>query len=69
LALGQCDIIAESGLKLWDWAAIQPVIEGAGGRLTDWRGEPLRPDSPGEVLAVGDARLLGPAIAALQAAG
>jgi myo-inositol-1(or 4)-monophosphatase len=69
LALGQCDIIAESGLKLWDWAAIQPVIEGAGGRLTDWRGEPLRQDSPGEVLAVGDARLLGPAIAALQAAG
>ena len=39
VALGQIDIVAESGLKVWDWAALAPVIEGAGGRLTDWNGE------------------------------
>jgi histidinol phosphatase-like enzyme (inositol monophosphatase family) len=58
LALGQIDIIAESSLKIWDWAALTPVIEGAGGSVTDWNGDPLRPDGPGEVLALGDPRLL-----------
>ena len=38
LALGQIDVIAEADLKLWDWAALVPVIEGAGGRMTDWQG-------------------------------
>ena len=36
LALGQIDVIAETTMKLWDWAALVPVIEGAGGRVTDW---------------------------------
>ena len=35
-----------------------PVIEGAGGALRDWRGEPLHPDGDGDVLAVGDPALL-----------
>ncbi len=65
LALGQIDVVAESGLKVWDWAALLPVIEGAGGRMTDWQGQPLRPDGPGQALAVGDPALLAPAIAAL----
>ncbi|CAH2600307.1 Inositol monophosphatase family protein [Rhodovastum atsumiense] len=62
LALGQIDIVAESDMKVWDWAALQPVIEGAGGRLTDWEGAALRPDGNGQVLAVGDPALLGDAI-------
>ena len=66
LALGQIDVVAEATLKLWDWAALVPVIEGAGGRITDWQGWPLRPDGPGQVLAVGDPALLAPAIAALS---
>jgi myo-inositol-1(or 4)-monophosphatase len=65
LALGQIDVIAEDTLKLWDWAALVPVIQGAGGRITDWQGWPLRADGPGQVLAVGDAALLAPALAAL----
>ena len=65
LALGQIDVIAEDTLKLWDWAALVPVIEGAGGRITDWQGWPLRPDGPGQALAVGDPALLAPALAAL----
>lgn len=66
LALGQIDVIAEPGLKLWDWAALVPVIEGAGGRITDWRGRALHPDGDGTVLAVGDPALLGPATALLS---
>jgi len=65
LALGQIDVIAEPGLKVWDWAALVPVIEGAGGRLTDWQGRALHPDGDGNVLAVGDPALLGPVCAVL----
>jgi myo-inositol-1(or 4)-monophosphatase len=69
LALGQIDIVAEGDMKLWDWAALVPVIEGAGGRVTDWNGQPLRPDGqadrPGRVLAVGDPGLLSQAAALL----
>ena len=67
LALGGIDVIAEAGLKVWDWAALVPVIEGAGGRATDWRGQPLHPDGDGTVLAVGDLALLGPALTLLAA--
>ena len=66
LTLGQIDIIAESGLKIWDWAALAPVIEGAGGRLTDWRGQPMQPEGGGRALAVGDAGLLAQAVRVLQ---
>jgi fructose-1,6-bisphosphatase/inositol monophosphatase family enzyme len=62
LALGQIDVIVESDLKPWDWAALVPVIEGAGGSVTDWAGAPLRLDGPGCVLALGDARLLAEAL-------
>jgi len=67
LALGQIDIIAEATMKLWDWAALVPVIEGAGGSVTDWEGLPLREDGDGRILALGDKALLAPAISALAA--
>lgn len=66
LALGQIDVVAERDMKLWDWAALVPVVEGAGGRVTDWSGRALRPDSDGTVLAVGDAALLAPAVELLN---
>ena len=68
LAIGQIDVIAETTMKLWDWAALVPVVEGAGGRVTDWSGQALRPDGDGRVLSVGDPALL-PQIVALLAAG
>ena len=58
LALGQIDVVTESTMKLWDWAALVPVVEGAGGKVTDWSGQTLRPDCDGHVLAVGDPALL-----------
>lgn len=65
LALGALDVIAEPGLKVWDWAALVPVIEGAGGRMTDWAGQPLREDGDGCVLAVGDPGLLAGVVSLL----
>jgi myo-inositol-1(or 4)-monophosphatase len=65
LALGQLDIIAEADLKVWDWAALLPVVQGAGGRMTAWDGSPLRADGDGTAIAVGDPALLAPALAAL----
>ena len=66
IALGSIDVIAEAGLKIWDWAALVPILEGAGGRITDWAGAPLTADSEGHVLAVGDPALLEPAITLLK---
>ncbi|HTB47744.1 MAG TPA: inositol monophosphatase family protein [Acetobacteraceae bacterium] len=66
LALGQIDVVAERDMKLWDWAALVPVVDGAGGRVTDWAGAPLRTDGDGTVLAVGDPALLAPAVALLN---
>jgi histidinol phosphatase-like enzyme (inositol monophosphatase family) len=65
LALGHIDIIAEADLKVWDWAALLPVIEGAGGRITSWDGRSLRRDGDGTALAVGDPALLETAVALL----
>jgi histidinol phosphatase-like enzyme (inositol monophosphatase family) len=69
VALGQIDIVAESGTKVWDWTALVPIVEGAGGRLTDWDGEKLRPDGDGRVLAVGDPALLAQAVRLLAVPG
>lgn len=54
VASGHIDIVVEAGLKLHDLAALVPVIEGAGGMMTDWYGEPLNADSEGHVIALGD---------------
>ena len=54
LASGHLDIVAEAGLKLHDYAALVPVVEGAGGVMSDWNGEPLHAGSDGTVLALGD---------------
>ena len=66
LALGCIDVIAEAGMKPWDWAALVPIIEGAGGRITDWAGAPLREGGDGSILAVGDPALLDAAVEALK---
>jgi histidinol phosphatase-like enzyme (inositol monophosphatase family) len=57
LASGWIDVVLESGLKLYDYAALAPVIEGAGGTITDWTGAPLDISSDGRILATGDGEL------------
>lgn len=58
VASGHLDAVIESGLQLYDFAALVPVIEGAGGRMTDWQGRPLDADSAGQVIAAGDPALV-----------
>jgi inositol-phosphate phosphatase/L-galactose 1-phosphate phosphatase/histidinol-phosphatase len=65
LASGHLDLVVEAGLKLYDFAALVPVVEGAGGRMCDWRGAPLNRDSAGRVIAAGDPALVEAAIRAL----
>ncbi len=66
MALGLVDVIAEATMKPWDWAALVPVVEGAGGRVTDWEGRPLTLEAEGRVLGVGDPALLAEAVALLR---
>ena len=66
VAAGKMDLVAETSLKPWDWSALVPVIEAAGGRVVNWRGE--APDGSGQILAVGDERLIDQALVTLKRA-
>jgi inositol-phosphate phosphatase / L-galactose 1-phosphate phosphatase / histidinol-phosphatase len=65
LASGYIDLVVESGLKIHDFAALAPIVEGAGGTMCDWAGEPLNADSTGEVIALGDPARLEEVVAIL----
>lgn len=67
VAAGTIDLVLESGLKAWDIDAAIPVIAGAGGITTDWRGEPVGAHG-GQVAIAGDRACLDEALAALKAA-
>jgi inositol-phosphate phosphatase/L-galactose 1-phosphate phosphatase/histidinol-phosphatase len=66
LAMGFADLVVEAGLQPYDFMALVPVIEGAGGRLTDWQGQALALGSSGQVVAAGDARVHAAACALLD---
>ena len=51
VALGGADLVLERDLKPYDFMALVPVVEGAGGIMTDWAGRPLDITSSGQVLA------------------
>jgi histidinol phosphatase-like enzyme (inositol monophosphatase family) len=69
LASGHLDLVAETGLKLHDFAALVPVVEGAGGRMCDWQGDPLHAGSQGDVLAIGDPARVDDVLEALACRG
>ncbi|KAK9164235.1 hypothetical protein Syun_005137 [Stephania yunnanensis] len=73
LASGFVDLVVESGLKPYDFLSLIPVIEGAGGVITDWKGHQLSweaaPDSSApsfNVVAAGDEQLHKLALESLQ---
>lgn len=73
LASGFVDLVVESGLKPYDFLSLVPVIEGAGGSITDWRGDKLHWPVTAEsqptsfnVVATGDARVHKQALDALH---
>ncbi|MEM8975865.1 MAG: histidinol-phosphatase [Pseudomonadota bacterium] len=66
LAAGHVDVVLETGLQIYDIAALVPIIEHAGGRVTDWSGEPAK--DGGQILACGDPSLHGQFVEILQQA-
>jgi histidinol phosphatase-like enzyme (inositol monophosphatase family) len=67
VAAGLVDLVLEAGLRSWDVEAAVPVIEGAGGLVTDWRGDPIGRDG-GQMAIAGDRRCLDEALVALRRA-
>lgn len=57
LSGGHLDIVIEQFLEPFDYAALVPVVHGAGGLMCDWEGQPLTLQSKGQVAAFGDASL------------
>jgi inositol-phosphate phosphatase/L-galactose 1-phosphate phosphatase/histidinol-phosphatase len=69
LASGYIDLVVEGGMKPYDYCALVPVIEGAGGVITDWQGRALGLEGDGRIIAAGDPRLAAAARARLAGTG
>jgi len=65
VAAGTMDMVIEAGLKAWDIDAAIPLIEGAGGVVTDWRGAPVGSHG-GQIVIAGDRACLEEALVALR---
>jgi inositol-phosphate phosphatase / L-galactose 1-phosphate phosphatase / histidinol-phosphatase len=57
LASGHCDLVIEAGLAPYDYLALVTVIEGAGGKISDWNGAALGLTSDGRVVAAANESL------------
>lgn len=55
VAAGHADIVIETELQAYDIVALIPIIEGAGGKVTDWQGASAA--AGGRIVATGDGRL------------
>ncbi|XP_010254712.1 PREDICTED: bifunctional phosphatase IMPL2, chloroplastic-like [Nelumbo nucifera] len=73
LASGYVDLVVESGLKPYDFLSLVPVIEGAGGVITDWKGHHLYWEASTHsratsfnVVAAGDEKIHQQALDSLQ---
>ena len=65
LAMGFVDVVIENGLQPYDVQALMPIIEAAGGVVTNWTGGNC--DQGGPVLACGDQALHATILRLLQA--
>ena len=66
LAAGQVDLVVESSLKPYDIQAMMPIVTGAGGIVTDWRGGDPQPG--GQALAAASKPLHEAALRVLSGA-
>jgi len=55
LARGQIDLVVESGLQPYDIQAMIPIVQAAGGFITNWQGDDCQ--DGGRVIAAADAAL------------
>lgn len=66
LASGHVELVVEADLKPYDFMALVPVVEGAGGVVTDWAGARLTLASRGQVIAAANTALHAAALEALR---
>jgi len=67
LASGQIDLVVEGQLQYYDIMALVPVVEGAGGVISDWQGQTLVAGWDGLVVAAATVELHQAALAILNA--
>ncbi|MSP33971.1 MAG: histidinol-phosphatase [Rickettsiales bacterium] len=66
LASGFLDIIIEPSLKVYDYAALIPIIKMAGGFVGDWEGNEIKLESDGRLIACGSEALYRKVIALIK---
>jgi myo-inositol-1(or 4)-monophosphatase len=64
LAAGFVDVVVEAGLKAWDVQPFLPIVEAAGGVVTNWEGGPAQ--DGGRIVAAANASLLAEALALIK---
>ena len=64
VAAGHVDLVVEANLGYYDVAPVIPVVEGAGGVVSDWNGNPVR--GGGRAVAAASQALLDEALEILQ---
>jgi len=64
LAMGFVDLVVEASMGPYDIQALIPIVEGAGGIVTDWQGNDA--SGGGQILAAGNKKLHAQAIAILN---
>ena len=68
IAMGCIDIGIEASHSAFDYCALVPVVEGAGGIISDWQGDPLTIHSGDRFIAAGDSRIHRQALDLMAAA-
>jgi len=66
MACGYVDLMADALLKPWDFLALVPIVEGAGGMVTDWHGAPLTVASGETFLAGANPEIHAAALARMK---
>ncbi|VAW57002.1 hypothetical protein MNBD_GAMMA07-2284 [hydrothermal vent metagenome] len=66
LSAGYLDAVITAGPLIHDFAALSPIINNAGGIITDWYGNKLTVDSPNHIIALGNPELLSEIIQLLD---
>lgn len=64
VATGRADVMVDAIMSVWDAAALQPILEEAGGTFTDWRG--VSTIHSGEGIGT-NGKILGEVLAAIEA--
>ncbi len=65
VAMGHADAALETSLQPYDIVALIPIVRGAGGQVTDWKGNADIVARGGTALATGDARVHAEALRVL----